>query len=243
MQKKIINGIALTILCGMFCADALAIAPGFYMGLMMGPATNNASNKLVQVNPLPTASSPIANTGAAGPKSTQFGSRLFFGYKFNPYAGFEGGFSYFSGVNYVLKDPTLTPAAGTTARIRDIDFLGKLDYSYNNTIGLFAKGGVALVYTTVPGGLNITSYRVKPAPTKANPAAVKIFDVGTNTYKSKLTPTFALGVSYDLDQSWQMDLSWNVILIGGATGNVTTYALGLSYHFVDVYCGQFLCSE
>lgn len=243
MQKRIIKGLVLAAVCSACCADALAIAPGLYLGLMMGPATNSASDKQVQVNPLPTATAPIANRAAAGPKSTQFGSRIFLGYKFNPYAAFEGGFTFFSGINYVLKDPTLTPAAGTTARIRDIDLLGKLDYSYNNTIGLFAKGGVALAYTTTPGGLNITNYSVKPAPTKADPAAVKITNVGSNTYASKLTPTFSVGVSYDLDQSWQMDLSLNTVLIGGATGNMTMYALGLSYHFVDVYCGQFLCSD
>lgn len=243
MQKRILKGLVLAAASGFMTMNAQAIAEGFYMGLMMGPATNSAGNKPIQVLPLPTASAPKANVGASSPKSTQFGSRVFFGYKFNPYAGFEGGFTYFSTIKYVLKNPLLTPAGGTAARIRDIDFLGKLDYSYNNTIGFFGKAGVALAYTTTPGGLNITNYHVKPAPTKANPGATKIFNSGSNTYKSKLAPTFSIGISYDIDPSWQMDLSMNTILVGGATGNMTMYALGLSYHFVDRYCGQFLCAE
>ena len=219
------------------------MAEGFYRGLRRGPATNAGGEKPVQVYPLPTSTSPIANTGVANPKSSQFGSRLFLGYKFNPYAGFEGGFTYFSGIDYALKDPSLTSAGGTTARVRLIDFMGKLDYSYNNTLGFYGKAGVAATYTTTPGGLNVTNYRSVPAPTKADPSAVKIFTSGSNTYTVKLSPTFALGISYDIDPSWQMDVSANRVLVGGPIGSMTMYALGLSYHFVDRYCGQFLCAE
>lgn len=243
MKKRILQGLLLAAVSGCMCVDAQAVAEGLYLGLMMGPATNGASDRPVQILPLPTASSPTANTSPASAKSSQFGSRLYIGYKFNPYAGFEGGFVYFSGIDYIIRNSTATPSAGTTARVRAIDLVGKLDYSYNNTWGVFAKAGVALAYTTTPGGLNITNYRVKPAPTKSNPAGVKIFNNGSNTYNSKLAPTFALGVSYDIDPSWQMDLSWTRYLVGGATGNMNLFALGLSYHFVDRYCGQFLCAD
>ena len=242
MKKRILTGLILSA-GSLICADAMAIAPGLYMGLMMGPATNSGGEKAVQVYPLPTATSPTANTGFANPKSTQFGSRLFLGYKFNPYASFEGGFTYFSGINYILKDPALVPTGGTTGRVRLIDFVGKLDYSYNNTVGFYGKVGVAATYTTTPGALNITNYEVQPAGTKADPTAVKIVTSGSNTYTAKLSPTFALGVSYDIDQSWQIDASWNSVFVGGSIGSMTLYGLALSYHFVDVYCGQFLCAE
>jgi len=32
-------------------------------------------------------------------------------------------------------------------------------------------------------------------------------------------------------------------MAGGQVGNLTMYALGISYHFVDKYCGQFLCDD
>lgn len=230
MKKRILQILVLAA-SSACCLDASAIAKGFYMGLMMGPASNTGSEKQVQVMPLPTPGSPTANVGMANPKSTQFGSRLFLGYKFNQYAGFEGGFTYFSGISYILTDPSLQAAAGTTGRVRSIDFVGKLDYSYNNTLGIFTKIGAAAVYTTTPGGLNVENYN--PGPPVKNS--------GSNTYTTKVSPTFAFGVSYDLNQNWQLDASWTRIFAGGSISNMNLYAVGLSYHFVDVYCGQFLC--
>lgn len=247
MQKRIVNKLALTAVCGLFCVDAIAIAPGLYMGLMMGPASNTGTEQLIQVMPLPTgpagSASAQANTALANPKSTQFGSRLFLGYKFNQYAGFEGGFTYFSGISYILTNDTLTPAAGTTGRVRGIDIMGKLDYSYNNTIGFFGKLGVAAIYTTTPGALNITNWSQVPAGTATNPNAVKDVNSGSNTYAVKLSPVVAVGASYDLNQSWQLDASMTRYQVGGALKGMNFYALGFSYHFVDVYCGQFLCSD
>jgi hypothetical protein len=250
MQKRIVNKLALTAVCGLFCVDAMAIAPGLYMGLMMGPASNTGSEQPMQVlNPAtglpPSEADPTAVVSLSNPKSSQFGSRLYLGYKFNQYAGFEGGFTYFSGISYVLKDSTLTPAAGTTGRVRAIDFLGKLDYSYNNTIGIFGKFGVSATYTTTPGALNITNYRTVPVPVSPTyPTGQKPAQTtGSNTYTVKLSPTFAVGASYDLNQSWQIDATWTRYLVGGSISGMNLYALGISYHFVDVYCGQFLCSD
>ena len=264
MQKKILSGL---ILSSVLCVDAMAIAPGFYMGLMMGPASNGGTEQAVQVLPLPAAPCTLPppavcvpattttppNVGLATPKSTQFGSRLFFGYKFNQYAGFEGGFTYFSGISYSVNQNIatatpgssipLTAAAGTTARVRAVDFVGKLDYSYNNTIGFFGKGGVVAVYTTTPGALQPTAGHWVAAGTKSNPGGVKLVTSGSNKYSTKLSPTFTIGASYDIDPSWQMDISWTRMFTGGPLSYMNLYALGLSYHFVDRYCGQFLCAD
>lgn len=226
VQKKILSGIILATAA----MNAYAIAPGLYLGLMMGPGSNDGKEQPLQVQPLPTSSQPQATTAPANPKSTMFGSRVFIGYKFNEYGAFEGGFSYFSGITFVLKDPNLVPVAGKTMRVRSIDLVGKLDYSYSNIVGFFAKGGVAAVYTTTPGALNITNYNQKTGKNS-----------GSNTYKTKLSPTFSLGATYDLNQNWQTDISWTRLATGGAVNYVNLYAIGLSYHFVDVYCGQFLC--
>src|SRR3990167_3020588 len=161
MRKWKLSSLALAATCGLLAIDAMAIEPGFYMGLMMGPGTNGGSEERIQIkptHPAPLPQSPSTpgnppNTQLANPASSQFGSRLFLGYKFNPYAGFELGFSYFSGINYTVSQNASTvisgspnaptfpymAAAGTTARVRSIDFVGKLDYSYNDTIGIFGK--------------------------------------------------------------------------------------------------------
>ncbi len=256
MQKGIVKGLAV-VAVSMMCADAMAIAPGFYMGLMMGPASNTGSEQQMQYRDyslipeggLPNSIYPNAQSSLANPQSTQFGSRLFLGYKFNHYAGFEMGFTYFSGIQYKFADKTLTPAAGTTGRVRGIDFVGKLDYSYNNTIGVFAKGGVTALYTTTPGALNVTNFKdlTDYSPSAVNPKTglpnYNYINSGSNTYAVKLAPTFAVGASYDLDQSWQLDASWTRYFAGGSLKGMDLYALGLSYHFVDVYCGQFLCAN
>ncbi len=231
MRKVICKQSILAAAMAAVSLNASAVAPGFYMGLMMGPTANNGSQQTIQVMPLPTSTSPQANTGIANPKGSLFASRLYFGYKFNPYAGFEGGFTYISGINYTLKNASQTPAAGTTARVRGIDVVGKLDFTIKDTIGFFGKAGVAGLYTTTPGALNITNFNATTGRTS-----------GANTYSSKLTPTFSVGASYDFDQNWQTDLTWMRLMPGGAIGNLDTYALGLSYHFVDKYCGQFLCN-
>ncbi len=211
--------------------------------------------------PAPVPQSPATpgnppNTQLANPSSTQFGTRAFLGYKFNPYAGFELGFTFFSGINYTVLQtpntvvqgsplPPITPyeaAAGTTARIRGVDLLGKLDYSYNDTIGLFVKGGLVGVYQTIPGGLQPTAAHWEPAPvTASNPSGTKFVSTGSNEYKTKWAPAFSFGVTYDFTQNWQMDASWNQYFVGGPISTTSLFALGLSYHFVDVYCGQFLC--
>lgn len=243
MQKKIVSG--LIIAGSLMCVDAYAIDPGLYMGIMMGPAQNGGSTRQMQRDPIPTAASPKAKTAAANPQSKQFGTRVFLGYKFNQYAGFEGGFTYFSGITYSFKDNVnnYQAAAGRTARVRSADIVGKLDYSYSNTVGLFAKGGIAAVYTTTPGALNITNYHTVPSPIPPPPAKYKIIQTGSNTYTTKVSPTFAVGATYDFNQNWQGEFSITRLFTGGSVNSITLYALGFTYHFVNIYCGQFLCDN
>lgn len=253
VRKSILKGIilSLTACCFTSAAEALCLSsgtvegvgPGFYMGLMAGPSTNNGGQQNVQIFPLPTAINPIATFAPADPKSTQFGSRFFLGYKFNWIAGFELGFVYFSGVNYVLKNSTFRPAGGTTFRVRGIDLVGKLDYSIFN-VGVFGKAGVVALYTTTPGGLNITNFHTITTLNRAkNTVSTRTVNSGSNTYGNKLAPTFSVGISYNLNQSWVTDLSMTTYMVGGAVSSMTMFALGLSYHFVDRFCGQFLCDD
>lgn len=243
MRQGISRYFLATIFTTIMTGSAYAIAPGLYLGMMAGPATNGGSTQTVQILPYPTPSSPAPTTAEANPKSSQFGSRIYLGYKFNQYAGFEGGFVYFSGVNYILPNSTQQAAGGTTVRVRAIDLVAKLDYTLQNTVGIFGKAGVAAVYITTPGGLTPTGYSIVAAPTPTNPAAMKTINSGSNSYTSKVAPVFAVGASYDFNQSWVMDLSWTRYFVGTTVSSMDLYALGLAYHFTDKYCGQFLCDE
>ena len=54
-------------------------------------------------------------------------------------------------------------------------------------------------------------------------------------------PTITVGLGYDINQNWVTDVFWTRIMVGDIVKSIDFYGFGLSYHFVDVYCGQFLC--
>jgi len=151
------------------------------------------------------------------PKSSQFAGRGYMGYQFLRYAGVEMGATYYSVVKYTTTPDVATPGVG----IATVDVVGK---------GIFPVGSIGDVYGKLGGAVVYqgTSRLIRPA-------------VGKSRYTVKLSPTFSLGVSYDLSQNWVADISWNRIMTGGMLNTVDFYALGFSYHFVDKYCGQFLC--
>lgn len=220
MNKRILTNSALATFASLFVINAYAVAPGFYMGIMGGPSTNNGGTI-----PIQTAVPPPAVV-AGNPKSTQFGSRIYIGYKINEYAGIEHGLAYYSGIDYNTKG--VETCSSAKARVRDIDLNAKGTYSFNNLFDVFGKAGVALAYQTTSGSLN----------PNLGPGAV----CGKSKYVTQFKPTISVGASYTMTQNIVIDGTWNRLMMGGTLGSIDMYALGFSYHFVDVYCGQFLCS-
>lgn len=204
--------LSLLVVCGCM-AKAYAVAPGFYLGLMTGPSTNSAST----VN-VPTLSGSPPTTPVE-PKSNQWGTALFFGYKNNDYIGSELGLNFFSNVKFTSKYNVQT-AGGTSAHVRDIYVVLKGTFPFGSMFDVFGKIGPAFEYISTSGGLSNT---------------------GRTKYQTKIAPFYAIGASWTMDQSWVADISVNQLAVGGVIKSVTWYALGISYHFVDRYCGQFLC--
>ncbi len=218
MRRRILTYVAFVAAANGLMMNANATGPGFYTGLMMGPATNDGSTVQAQVQGSPT-------TTPATPKSNQFGSRFFMGYQMNKYAAFEGGLDYFTGIKYDTKNvPTCSSAQ---ARARAFDAVIKGIYPFGSWFDAYVKGGMALVYQTTSGALN-------PSGTT---------ECGKSTYVTKFRPTLSVGASYNLTQSWVTDLSWNRTMAGSPVNNIDFFAIGISYHFVDRYCGQFLCDD
>lgn len=216
MKRGIVKKISMTALVSVVCVNTYAVGPGMYLGVMAGPASNTASTQQAKAQ----SSSTMVNVS---PRTNQFGSRLFMGYQFNNYAAVEGGLTYVSSINYNTYG--VETCGGTVARVRDFDLVGKGSIPFANYFDVYGKAGAAVTYTTTSGGLNST-------PTSC----------GQTTYKTAFRPTVSVGASYYLNQSWVADLSWNSIMVGSTVGNISIFALGISYHFVDVYCGQFLCN-
>ena len=69
MSKRIFRHPLLIAATSLMFANTYAVAPGFYMGLMTGPATNNGGEQQAQVQG-------SATTTTATPKSTQIGTRI-----------------------------------------------------------------------------------------------------------------------------------------------------------------------
>jgi opacity protein-like surface antigen len=208
--------LALTAIMSVACST-YAVAPGFYMGIMAGPATNNAGT--VQAKTL----SGTPPTTTVSPKSNQFGSHMYLGYKGNQYAAAEFGFTYFSTIVYDNKG--VETCSGTEARARDLDAVLKLSYPYAG-FEPYIKAGAAIVYSMTSGGLNSSAT-----------------SCGKTQYSNQVKPTYSLGVGYDLSQNWVADISFNRLIVPGSISSMTYLGLGISYHFVDKYCGQFLCDD
>lgn len=194
---------------------AYAAAPGFYMGVAFGPSTNTASDLQIQVSGSPT-------TTNGQPRSNQFGSRVFVGYDLNQYAGVELGGNYFSEIHYKTSQPTC--AAVTGSQVKDVDLTGKGKLPIR-FFEVYGKAGVAMTFLHKSGDL---------FPVSSGPCSG-----GSSTIQYR--PTFGVGGSYDISQNWVADISWTRLMVGQQINNVNFYALGISYHFVDKYCGQFLC--
>ena len=189
---------------------------GFYVGLMTGPATNTGGTVQAQM-----ANS--TNTTPVTPNTNQFGTRIFLGNKLSRYAGLEAGMAFFSTIHY--DDNGVDTCSSLSSRVRDIDVVARGSFPLKS-IELVAKAGAAAVYTTTPG------------PFYSPPAGKTC---GQSKNEIKFRPTMSIGLSYDLSPSWVLDTSWTRILVGGTISNVNFYGFGISYHFVDRYCGQFLC--
>jgi opacity protein-like surface antigen len=52
---------------------------------------------------------------------------------------------------------------------------------------------------------------------------------------------YGVGVSYDVTQNWVVDFAYTTFTGGSGIQGADLMALGVSYHFVDLMCGQFLC--
>ena len=216
MQKRIIKHLA-SIAITMTSINAYAVLPGLYLGVMGGPAINSGGSQNVQTDSIPPS------IGSVSPKSTQFGTRLYLGYKINQYAGIESGFTYYSQAKYKMPDDT-SACGSAKASVKSLDVVGRGSLPLSS-FEVFGKAGVAVVYETTSGPLNPN---LQQTCGKSNNA------VG---YR----PTVSAGVAYNLSQAAVVDLTWTRTQVGGVLNSYDFYAIGISYHFVDIYCGQFLC--
>jgi opacity protein-like surface antigen len=135
----------------------------------------------------------------------------------SPYFGLEFGLAHYAGSNYHAP-------AGDSGSIHTsaFDFEGIGMYPFS-TSGFTVFGKLGFAYLRAVQSRKLTLQ-------------------GDSSNNSGLHPLIGVGVGYDLTQRWVLDLSWTrVISRSNALPSPNLVALGISYHWTDKYCGQFLC--
>lgn len=165
------------------------------------------------------ASSGTVNGQAATVDKKGVGARLYMGYQINQYAAWEFGFTQFGAATYDVPAPS-----GNKPQIRQnaLDLVGKGMFPFGTSgWNIFGKAGFAYARSSSSGSL------VPVGETNSTDKTVRI--------------VAGAGVSYDLTQHWVADLSLTHLFGGGGVKTSDLVAIGISWHFVDEKCGQFLC--
>src|SRR3990167_706565 len=212
---KIFSGLAI----GFSMTTAVyATVVGFYMGAQGGQSNLHNIQRPMEVGTTTGSTMSIENVS---PTNTGAAGRFFAGYTMNSYAALEGGFTHYAPSTYTPSAANATPPS-TTIRENGFDAVGKAMYSFAN-LGVFLKAGAAFIQSSLGGSFS---------------AAASSGNTGTTIY---IRPTAAAGISYDITPNWVVDLSYSTVFASGDFQQIDFIALGISYHFVDKYCGQFLC--
>jgi hypothetical protein len=214
--------IAATAVILMLCDICYAVGPGWYLGL--GAGSTDVHAKTFTFN-IPDGDPP---TLTVSPSTTGIGERLFFGYHINPYAGMEFGFSHYGNATYKIPADSAISCNNPSIRQNGFDAEGVGSFPLSKSgFSIFAKLGMAIMYAGSSGTLE--------GDATTNPCGS-----GTSS-KAAVRPLYGVGVSYDLSQSWVSDISFTRVNGGGNIQTADMIAISFSYHFVDTYCGQFLC--
>lgn len=217
MAKRIrqcLNGFVLFVVF----SSTYAVAPGYYLGLQIGQA-NNDGRQIEARTLCPPDDIGCDPLTIARPTRKQAGLRLYTGYKYNPFISVEAGGTIFSFINYSTERPA---ADNTQLAVGAVDIVIKPSVTFG-PIDIYAKGGISFNYTKSSAALNL--------------------DLNSNKSTQKWTygPTYGIGASYDMTQSFVLNGGWNRVQVNRLIKYFDFFYIGVSYHLVDVYCGQFLC--
>jgi opacity protein-like surface antigen len=208
-----------------FCISALALGimstsyasgTGFYIGVEGGKSYFHNKKQTLATT---------TGTTTLNPSNTGVGGGAYLGYNLNDYFGLEAGYTHYAPTLYTIPSgATLAvgnPSGHPSISANGVHFVGKGMWPIGTTgLGLFGKAGVAIIRSTKSGTFTTGS------------------GGGTTNY---FRPTAGVGVSYNLTQNWEADVSVRRVFGGGGLQSLDLVAAGISYHFVDKYCGQFLC--
>ena len=216
IKKYLITGIMTLSMPAAIYADT----PGFYLGLEGGYTNTHNINQDVATT--------TGGVAVLTPSNKGVGGRAFMGFNINQYFGIEGGFTHYAPSTYTLPGGVIlaagNPVGHPVITENGFDLVGKGMWSFPYGFGIFGKAGVAIIRTSKAGTFTTSS--------------TGTIATGTTNY---VRPTAGLGLTYNLTQAWQTQFTVTRVFSGSGFQSADLIALGISYHFVDEYCGQFLC--
>jgi opacity protein-like surface antigen len=213
-------------------AETWATGSGFYMGLQAGyanlnnePQTINTGLKAINPNKFcnPNIPGDCLLVPNVSPSNQGIAGRFFMGANFNEYMALEVGVTGYTPSEYspdVDVNPHETPHKPHIWEYTG-DVLGKVMYPFG-PFSVFAKGGLGVVYWS---------------PT----SAIVFSEDEKNSGDWFAVPAYGFGAAYDFTPNWQVDFTWMKFQGTERLQSIDFVALGISYHFVQEYCGQFLC--
>jgi opacity protein-like surface antigen len=200
-----------------------AVGTGMYMGLNLGYSNLNNKSRELPAYGSSTITNPNGTTrpSPAGqtvsPNNTGIAGRLYVGGNVTQYFGLEFGLAHYAGSNY---HSPLGDSGSIHTSAFDFEGIGMYPFS---TSGFTVFGKLGFAYLRSVQSRKLTTQ-------------------GASSNNSGLHPLIGIGVGYDLTQNWVLDLSaTRVISRSKALPSPNLVALGISYHWTDKYCGQFLC--
>jgi len=224
--KKITLWVVSAVLLSSISLSTFAADPGFYMGIQLGAGDLHNSEALINtgqkqnpLSPIGCTSSNLANCHIVATTPTNVGvaERIYMGSNINRYFGFEIGAANYTPSEYSPNVEGYSHQPHIWEYSADI--LGKVMLPLGR-FGIFGKGGIAFVYKS------------------ASSAILENDDSNSSFF---FVPAYGAGISFSLSPRWEVDLSAMRIQGTDDLENIDFYALGISYHLVDEYCGQFLC--
>lgn len=188
------------------------------------------------------------------PANTGVGGRLFVGYNVTKYWGWEAGFTHFGLTT--IKVPTTPPltignpvgSPAITENAFDFVVKGMPPYTLWG-FSAYGKLGISILKQGKAGTF-IDSFNANTSnvfytnPANGTAFAGQVYHgifVNGQRAVTYVRPTAGIGITYDINQNVQAELTLARVFGGGGLQPADLVGLGVSYHFVDKYCGQFLC--
>lgn len=119
-------------------------------------------------------------------------------------------------LDYYSSPTVQGPCGSSTVRLYGLDLLFKGMFPFGNSgLSVVGKGGAAVLRTSAFCNINA---------------------------KTAVRPMVSVGASYDISQTTVIELMASRIFVNNNVFNqINQITLGITYHFVEKYCGQFLC--